>query len=329
MTILITGGAGFIGSNYISLLANRKQKDAKVIVLDKLTYAGSLDTLNRARGSFPITFYNVDICDKEKIFEIFHKEKPDVVVNFAAESHVDRSIHMPSLFYSTNTFGTLVLLEACRLFDIKRFHQVSTDEVYGDMPVDDTLSFSEKDMLNPTNIYASSKASADIIAQAYHKTYGLPITISRCTNNYGPFQFPEKFMPKIITNAIVGNTIPVYGNGQNRRNWIHVIDHCDAIEAIRQYGKTGNIYNISGDTEISNIELVKTILDMMNKDHDLITLVDDRVGHDRKYAITSIKISSELRWKAKVPFIPGVSKTIEWYNKNQSWWLPLKKGLNS
>lgn len=319
MTIIVTGGAGFIGSNFIYYLLD-KYPDYRIICVDKLTYAGNLLTLKNAMENPNFKFVKLDICDVNGIKKLFREEKPDLVVNFAAESHVDRSIENPSIFLQTNFIGTSVLLEASKEFHVKRYHQVSTDEVYGDLPLDKPdLFFYEDTPLNPSSPYSASKASADLLVMAYYRTYNLPVTISRCSNNYGPFQFPEKLIPLMITNSLKNKPLPIYGKGINVRDWLYVLDHCKAIDLIIHKGRIGQIYNIGGHNEMRNIDIVKLILKELKKDDHLITFVNDRKGHDQRYAIDPYKLSNELGWKPEMQFSDGLKKTIEWYLKNEEW----------
>lgn len=318
MTILITGGAGFIGSNFIDYLLE-KYTACKVICIDALTYAGKMSNLTKALQNDRFRFIKADICSKTAVFEIFQEYHPDIIVNFAAESHVDRSISSPDIFLKTNILGTSVLLDACLKFGITRFHQISTDEVYGDLPLDrPELKFTEASPLKPSSPYSSSKASADLVCLAYHKTYGLSVTISRCSNNYGPNQLEEKLIPLMITNAYKNKPLPVYGNGLNIRDWLYVSDHCCAIDAVIRKGKAGEVYNIGGNCEKSNIDIVKLICRKLNRSEDLIQYVDDRKGHDLRYAIDFSKISSQLGWRPTISFDEGIERTISLYvNKLQ------------
>ena len=313
--MLITGGAGFIGSNFIHYILS-KYNDYQVINLDKLTYAANLDNLKDIEDNKNYRFIHGDIADQEFIFKLFENEKFDIVINFAAESHVDNSILNPQIFTITNILGTQVLLDACRKYNIKRFHQVSTDEVYGELPLDDkNILFTEKTPLNPSSPYSASKASADMLVKSYYRTYSLPITISRCSNNYGPYQHLEKLIPLMISKAINNDNLPVYGNGLNVRDWLHVYDHCTAIYLIIHEGKIGEIYNIGGNNEKSNIDVVKIILKELGKSEKLIKYVNDRPGHDLRYAIDSTKIKTSLNWKPVYSFEKGILDTIKWYTK--------------
>ena len=313
--MLITGGAGFIGSNFIHYILS-KYNDYQVINLDKLTYAANLDNLKDIEDNKNYRFIHGDIADQEFIFKLFENEKFDIVINFAAESHVDNSILNPQIFTITNILGTQVLLDACRKYNIKRSHQVSTDEVYGELPLDDkNILFTEKTPLNPSSPYSASKASADMLVKSYYRTYSLPITISRCSNNYGPYQHLEKLIPLMISKAINNDNLPVYGNGLNVRDWLHVYDHCTAIDLIIHEGKIGEIYNIGGNNEKSNIDVVKIILKELGKSEKLIKYVNDRPGHDLRYAIDSTKIKTTLNWKPVYSFEKGILDTIKWYTK--------------
>lgn len=313
--MLITGGAGFIGSNFIHYILS-KYNDYQVINLDKLTYAANLENLKDIEDNKNYKFIHGDIADKEFIFKLFEDKKFDIVINFAAESHVDNSILNPQIFTITNILGTQVLLDACRKYNIKRFHQISTDEVYGELPLDDkNILFTEKTPLSPSSPYSASKASADMLVKSYYRTYSLPITISRCSNNYGPYQHLEKLIPLMISKAINNDNLPVYGNGLNVRDWLHVYDHCTAIDLIIHEGKIGEIYNIGGNNEKSNIDVVKIILKELGKSEKLIKYVNDRPGHDLRYAIDSTKIKTTLNWKPVYSFEKGILDTIKWYTK--------------
>ena len=320
MTILVTGGAGFIGANFIYLELEKHPED-RIVCIDKLTYAGNIETLNEAMKSPNFRFVKGDICDREAVFKLFEEETLDIVVNFAAESHVDRSIENPSIFLETNILGTQVLMDASRTYGVKRYHQVSTDEVYGDLPLDrPDLFFTEETPLKTSSPYSSSKAGADLLVNAYHRTFGLPTTISRCSNNYGPYQFPEKLIPLMIANALKDQPLPVYGEGLNVRDWLYVEDHCKAIDLIIRHGKTGEIYNIGGHNEMKNIDIVKLICAALGKPESLITHVADRKGHDMRYAIDPAKIRRELGWLPETMFKEGIQKTIRWYLDNKAWW---------
>ena len=326
MTIIVTGGAGFIGGNFVHYML-KKYPDYKLICVDCLTYAGNLKTLESALDDPNFRFYKTDITDKDGVFQIFADEKPDIVVNFAAESHVDRSIENPDVFLKTNILGTGVLMDACRKYGIKRFHQVSTDEVYGDLPLGrPDLFFTETTPLHTSSPYSASKASADLLVQAYHRTFGLPITISRCSNNYGPYQFPEKLIPLMIANALNDKPLPVYGKGENVRDWLYVEDHCRAIDLIIHNGTVGEVYNIGGHNEMKNIDIVKIICRELGKPESLITYVTDRKGHDMRYAIDPEKIHNELGWLPETKFADGIKKTVRWYLDNKNWWEPIISG---
>ena len=326
MKLIITGGAGFIGSNFIYYELKQHPED-EFICLDKLTYAGNLSSLKGAMQQPNFKFVKGDIADRDFVYRLFEGEKPDVVVNFAAESHVDRSILEPELFLKTNVIGTGVLMDACRKYGIKRYHQVSTDEVYGDLPLDrPDLFFTETTPLHTSSPYSASKASADLLVLAYHRTYGLPVTISRCSNNYGPYHFPEKLIPLMIINALHDKALPVYGDGANVRDWLYVEDHCSAIDLIIRHGREGEVYNVGGHNEKSNLDVVKIILKALGKSEDLITFVKDRPGHDRSYAIDPTKIHNELGWLPQTKFEDGISKTIEWYLTNKDWWQKIISG---
>lgn len=320
MKIIVTGGAGFIGSNFVYYLLQHHPED-QVICFDALTYAGNLETLADAMQNKNFNFEKVDIADRDTVYALFEKYAPDVVVNFAAESHVDRSITDPAIFLQTNVLGTQVLLDACRKYGIQRFHQVSTDEVYGDLPLDrPELFFTEDTPLHTSSPYSASKASADLLVQAYYRTYQLPISISRCSNNYGPYHFPEKLIPLVIANVLNDKPIPVYGTGDNVRDWLYVEDHCSAIDLIIRNGKVGEIYNIGGHNEKTNLEVVQTIIHSLGKSEELITFVKDRAGHDRRYAIDPTKIHNELGWLPETKFEDGIAKTITWYLEHRAWW---------
>ena len=324
MKIIVTGGAGFIGANFIYYMMDR-HPDYEIVCIDKLTYAGNLSTLRKAFEKKKFSFYKIDICDKKKIYKVFKKEKPDIVINFAAESHVDRSIENPQIFLETNILGTAVLMDACRKYNIKRYHQVSTDEVYGDLPLNrPDLLFTENSPIRTSSPYSASKASADLLVMSYYRTYGFPATISRCSNNYGPYQYPEKLIPLVIENTLENKKIPVYGKGENVRDWLYVEDHCSAIDKIIHDGKIGEIYNIGGHNEMKNIDIVKVILNKLNKKEELIDFVKDRKGHDLRYAIDPAKIHKELGWLPATKFSTGIEKTIDWYLKNEDWLKSLK-----
>ncbi len=326
MNILVTGGAGFIGSNFIFYMLE-KHPECRIVCLDKLTYAGNLSTLKSVMDNPRFRFVKGDICDREAIYRLFEEEKPDIVVNFAAESHVDRSIEDPGVFLQTNIMGTAVLMDACRKFGIGRYHQVSTDEVYGDLPLDQPeLLFTEETPIHTSSPYSSSKASADLLVMAYHRTYGLPCTISRCSNNYGPYQFPEKLIPLIISRALSDQSLPVYGDGKNVRDWLYVEDHCKAIDLIIHEGKVGEVYNIGGHNEMANIDIVKLICKELGKPETLISYVTDRKGHDQRYAIDPAKIHRELGWLPETKFADGIRKTVAWYLENREWWEEIVSG---
>lgn len=326
MKILVTGGAGFIGSNFVYYQLHNHPDDS-VICLDDLTYAGNLSTLKEAMENDRFTFIKGNIADRLLVDRVFDETRPDIVVNFAAESHVDRSILDPGLFLTTNVMGTQVLMDASRKYEVGRFHQVSTDEVYGDLPLDrPELFFTEETPIHASSPYSASKASADLLAGAYHRTYGLPVSISRCSNNYGPFHFPEKLIPLIITRALNDETIPVYGTGENVRDWLYVEDHCSAIDLIIRKGTPGEIYNIGGHNERTNLEVVKTVLAELGKPESLITYVTDRPGHDMRYAIDPTKIGAELGWTPVTRFEDGIRLTVKWYLEHRGWWEEIISG---
>jgi len=326
MKILVTGGAGFIGSNFI-FYEREKHPDYTLVCVDKLTYAGNLETLASVMDDPKFKFIRADIADREAVCGIFEAEKPDVVVNFAAESHVDRSIENPAVFLDANVMGTQVLLDACRKYSVRRYHQVSTDEVYGDLPLDrPDLFFTEKTPLHTSSPYSASKASADLLCNAYQRTYGMPITISRCSNNYGPYQFPEKLIPLMIANALADKPLPVYGEGLNVRDWLYVEDHCAAIDLILEKGRIGEVYNIGGHNEMRNIDIVKRILKALDKPESLITHVTDRKGHDMRYAIDPTFIHDELGWLPATKFEDGIQRTVRWYLDNRPWWENIVNG---
>ncbi|UOX66977.1 dTDP-glucose 4,6-dehydratase [Anaerotruncus colihominis] len=326
MKLLVTGGAGFIGSNFIFYM-QKKHPDYNLLCVDKLTYAGNLATLAPVMEDPKFKFIRADIAGREAIYGIFEAERPDIVVNFAAESHVDRSIEDPAIFLKTNVMGTQVLLDACRKYGISRYHQVSTDEVYGDLPLDrPDLFFTEQTPLHTSSPYSASKAAADLLCNAYHRTYGLPITISRCSNNYGPYQFPEKLIPLMIANALANKPLPVYGQGLNVRDWLYVEDHCVAIDRILERGQAGQTYNIGGHNEMRNIDIVKLICRVLGKPESLITYVTDRKGHDMRYAIDPTFIHEQLGWLPATKFSDGIQRTIEWYLNNRSWWEEIVNG---
>lgn len=326
MKILVTGGAGFIGSNFVHHMVG-KYPDDQIINLDLLTYAGNLENLKAFEDKPNYKFVRGDIADRGFIMELFDRERPDIVVNFAAESHVDRSITDPGVFVRTNVMGTQVLLDAAKEYGVQRYHQVSTDEVYGDLPLDrPDLFFHEDTPLHTSSPYSSSKASADLFVLAYHRTYGLPVSISRCSNNYGPYHFPEKLIPLIISRALADEKLPVYGKGENVRDWLHVSDHCEAIDLIIHQGKVGEVYNVGGHNEKTNLEVVKTILKALDKPESLIEFVTDRPGHDLRYAIDPTKLETELGWKPKYTFDTGIRQTIDWYLDNKEWWENILSG---
>ena len=326
MNILVTGGAGFIGSNFVYYML-REHPDYRIVCIDKLTYAGNLETLEEALKNPNFAFVKADIADREAVYALFEKEGFDVVVNFAAESHVDRSIETPELFLSTNVMGTQVLLDASRKYGVKRYHQVSTDEVYGDLPLDrKDLFFTETTPIHTSSPYSASKAAADLLVLAYHRTYKLPVTISRCSNNYGPYHFPEKLIPLVISRALADEPLPIYGKGENVRDWLFVEDHCSAIDLIIHKGKVGEVYNIGGHNEKTNLEVVKEILKQLGKPESLITYVTDRPGHDMRYAIDPTKIVTELGWKPAHDFESGIKYTVQWYLDNRKWWENIVNG---
>ena len=326
MNIIVTGGAGFIGSNFVFYMLKTHPED-RIICLDKLTYAGNLSTLQPVMDQPSFRFVKADICDRKAVYQLFEEENPDMVVNFAAESHVDRSIENPSIFLETNIMGTAVLMDACRKYGIERYHQVSTDEVYGDLPLDrPDLFFTETTPIHTSSPYSSSKASADLLVLAYHRTYGLPVTVSRCSNNYGPYHFPEKLIPLMIINALNDKALPVYGDGLNVRDWLYVEDHCRAIDLILRKGRVGEVYNVGGHNEMKNIDIVTLICRELGKDESLIQHVTDRKGHDRRYAIDPTKIHEELGWLPETKFADGIKKTIAWYLENKDWWQPIVSG---
>ena len=298
-----------------------KHPEDRIVCVDKLTYAGNLSTLESVMDKPNFRFVKADICDRKAIYDLFEEEHPDVVVNFAAESHVDRSIENPEVFLQTNILGTQVMLDACRKYGIQRYHQVSTDEVYGDLPLDrPDLFFTEETPIHTSSPYSSSKAGADLLVLAYHRTYGLPVTVSRCSNNYGPYHFPEKLIPLMIANALNDKPLPVYGEGLNVRDWLYVEDHCKAIDLIIRNGREGEVYNIGGHNEMRNIDIVRLICQKLGKPESLITYVTDRKGHDMRYAIDPTKIHSELGWLPETKFADGIDKTIDWYLTHRDWW---------
>ena len=326
MKFLITGGAGFIGSNYLHYVVNKYPKDS-FVCLDALTYAGNYNNIKELEKKKNYKFVKGDIRDKELIDKLFKKEKFDIVINFAAESHVDNSIKNPNLFADTNILGTMTLLNASKEYNVKRYHQVSTDEVYGDLPLDrPDLLFTEENPIHTSSPYSASKAGADLQVLAYARTFKLPVTISRCSNNYGPYQFPEKLIPVVISKALNDEPIPVYGKGENVRDWIHVHDHNVGVDLIVRKGKPGEIYNLGGHSEKTNLEVVKTILKQLKKPESLISFVTDRPGHDLRYAIDSKKVEKELGWKRSYKFDKGIKETIDWYVNNQEWIDDIKSG---
>ena len=319
MKFLITGGAGFIGSNYCHYVVNKYPED-KFVCLDALTYAGNYNNIKSLEDKDNFKFVKGDITDRDLVDELFKKEQFDVVINFAAESHVDNSIKNPGIFLTTNIIGTQVLMDASLKYGVKRYHQVSTDEVYGDLPLDrPDLLFTEETPIHTSSPYSSSKAGADLLVGAYHRTFGLPVTISRCSNNYGPYQFPEKLIPVIFSKAIKDEKVPVYGTGENVRDWIHVHDHNVGVDLIVRNGKVGEVYNLGGHSERTNLTVVKTILKQLGKSEDLIEFVSDRKGHDLRYAIDSSKVEKELGWERTYNFEDGIKETIDWYLNNQDW----------
>ena len=320
MTILVTGGAGFIGANFVHYQLKEHPED-RVVCLDALTYAGNLENLTEALQNPRFRFVKGDIADRETVNALFEEEKPDIVVNFAAESHVDRSITQPELFLHTNILGTQVLMDACRKFGVGRYHQVSTDEVYGDLPLDrPDLFFTEDTPIHTSSPYSASKASADLLVLAYYRTFHLPVSITRCSNNYGPYHFPEKLIPLMITRALNDQSLPVYGKGENIRDWLYVEDHCAAIDLVMRKGREGEVYNVGGHNERTNLEVVKTVLRELGKPESLITFVTDRPGHDRRYAIDPGKIHAELGWLPRTSFDDGIRQTVRWYLDNRTWW---------
>ena len=326
MTIIVTGGAGFIGSNFIYFQLKNHPED-RIVCLDSLTYAGNMATLDEAMKHANFRFVKADITDRAAVEKLFEEEHPDILVNFAAESHVDRSVEDPGLFLRTNILGTQTLMDACRKYGIKRYHQVSTDEVYGDLPLDrPDLFFTEETPIHTSSPYSASKASADLLVLAYARTFHLPVSITRCSNNYGPYHFPEKLIPLMISRALADESLPVYGTGENVRDWLYVEDHCSAIDLVMRKGREGEIYNVGGHNERTNLEVVKTILRELGKPESLITYVKDRPGHDRRYAINPTKIHNELGWLPATPFDEGIKKTIRWYLDNEKWWKDILAG---
>ena len=326
MTLIVTGGAGFIGANFIYYMLENHPEDT-LVCLDSLTYAGNMSTLAAAMEDARFRFYKTDIRDQAGVEAVFAAERPDAVVNFAAETHVDRSIETPEVFLQTNILGTQVLMDACLKFNVGRFHQVSTDEVYGDLPLDrPDLFFTETTPLRASSPYSASKASADLLALAYCRTFGLDVTISRCSNNYGPWQFPEKLIPLMIANALADKPLPVYGTGENVRDWLYVTDHCRAVDLILRRGRTGEIYNVGGHNEMRNIDIVRMICARLGKGEELITFVADRKGHDLRYAIDPTKIRTELGWQPETRFVDGLVSTIDWYLTHRAWWEEIVSG---
>ena len=325
-TILVTGGAGFIGGNFVYYTLNHHPED-RIICLDALTYAGNMETLEGALNNPNFIFVKSDIADRKSVYKLFETERPDIVINFAAESHVDRSIINPELFLQTNIIGTSVLLDAFRKYGVERYHQVSTDEVYGDLPLDrPDLFFTEQTPIHTSSPYSASKASADLLVQAYYRTFKVPVTISRCSNNYGPYHFPEKLIPLMIVNAMHDKQLPVYGKGENVRDWLYVEDHCSAIDLIIRKGTVGEVYNIGGHNEKTNLEVVRTIIKELGKSEDLIKYITNRPGHDMRYAINPTKIHKELGWEPITKFDEGIKKTIAWYQNNRDWWVRIING---
>lgn len=326
MNIIVTGGAGFIGANFVYYELEKHPED-RIICLDALTYAGNLETLEDAMKNPNFRFVKGDIADRDFVYQLFEEEKPDIVVNFAAESHVDRSIENPEIFLKTNIMGTQVLMDACRKYGIKRYHQVSTDEVYGDLPLEQPdLFFTEETPIHTSSPYSSSKAGADLLVLAYYRTFKLPVSITRCSNNYGPYHFPEKLIPLMISRALADEPLPVYGKGENVRDWLYVKDHCSAIDLVMRNGRVGEVYNVGGHNERTNLEVVKTILKQLGKPESLITYVTDRPGHDMRYAIDPTKIHTELGWLPETKFDDGIKATINWYLENESWWKNILSG---
>lgn len=326
MKILVTGAAGFIGSNFVFYM-QKEHPDYDIVVLDSLTYAGNLETLEPVMEKDNFRFVKGDVADRDTVFSLFREEKFDIVVNFAAESHVDRSIEDPGVFLRTNIMGTQVLMDAAKEFGVSRYHQVGTDEVYGDLPLDRPDLFFTEDMpIIASSPYSASKASADLLVMAYYRTYNMPVTVSRCSNNYGPYQFPEKLIPLIIARALADKELPVYGTGENVRDWLYVEDHCRAIDLIIHKGKIGEVYNIGGHNEKTNLDVVKTILRHLDKPESLITFVGDRKGHDLRYAIDPTKIHTELGWLPTTKFEDGIRQTIDWYLDNKPWWEKIISG---
>ena len=326
MTILVTGGAGFIGSNFVYYELQKHPED-RVVCLDALTYAGNLESLEDAMKNPQFRFVRGDITDRAAVEKLFEEEHPDIVVNFAAESHVDRSVEDPGLFLRTNIMGTQTMMDASRKYGVKRYHQVSTDEVYGDLPLDrPDLFFTEETHIHTSSPYSASKTGADLLVLAYARTFGLPVSITRCSNNYGPYHFPEKLIPLMITRALADESLPVYGNGLNVRDWLYVEDHCAAIDLVMRKGREGEVYNVGGHNERTNLDVVKTVLKELGKPESLITYVTDRKGHDLRYAIDPKKIHQELGWLPETMFAEGIKKTIQWYLDNKEWWETIVSG---
>ena len=326
MTILVTGGAGFIGANFL-YYERRTHPEDRLVCIDKLTYAGNLRSLEGLMSQPDFRFVKADICDREAVDKLFEEERPDIVVNFAAETHVDRSVEDPGVFLRTNILGTQVLMDACRKHGTGRFHQVATDEVYGDLPLDrPDLFFTEETPIHASSPYSASKAGADLLVLAYARTFGLNVSITRCSNNYGPYQFPEKLIPLMISRAVADQPLPVYGTGENVRDWLYVDDHCAAIDLVMRRGRAGEVYNVGGHNERTNLEVVKTILRELGKPESLITYVKDRPGHDRRYAINPDKIHAELGWLPQTRFDDGIKATIRWYMDNKPWWEEILAG---
>ena len=326
MNVLVTGGAGFIGSNYIYYM-QKAHPEIRLCCLDALTYAGNRETLKKAEGVPGFRFVRGDIADEAAVDALFREERFDLAVNFAAESHVDRSVGNPGLFLRTNVLGVQVLMDACRKHSVPRFHQVSTDEVYGELPLErKELRFTEESPLRPSSPYSASKAAADLLVLAYHRTYGLPVTISRCSNNYGPHHFPEKLIPLAVTRALSGGSVPVYGRGDQVRDWLYAEDHCAAVDLISRRGRPGEVYNVGGNSERANLEVVRAILRGLHKPESLIQFVADRPGHDRRYAVDAGKLERELDWHPSVNFEEGLDRTLLWYLENRFWWERILSG---
>lgn len=322
MKLLVTGGAGFIGSNFV-LYMLQQYPEYEIINVDSLTYAGNLENLKSVENNPKHTFVKADITDAQAMDNLL-SQGVDIIVNFAAESHVDRSILEPDVFVKTNVLGTQVLLDIARKYEISKFVQVSTDEVYGTLG--ETGLFKETTPLEPNSPYSASKAGGDLLVRAYHETFGLPVNITRCSNNYGPYQFPEKLIPLMISRALADEPLPIYGDGLNVRDWLYVEDHCSAIDLVIHKGQNGEVYNIGGNNERTNLQIVQTILEQLGKPESLVTFVKDRPGHDRRYGIDPTKIMSELSWKPKHNFETGIKETIEWYLQNKEWWTRIQSG---